>query len=605
MLDTIRTAGQNGSGSILWFPKKLQVSGQDEPRDSQQACDGVFISGKGASDGVFISGKGASSFSTRQITGEETGGATSSLEDEKDPHKGLHAKWLQNSIIGLFVGLSLMSAAGCGSNYHAPPVRDGKNAAERVISGVAAKEHAAPASPYLAQFDHDGSVNGNVITVGAPDKPATQHAPATLELMALADKDPQLKALLTESIELARQKNPDKNTNPAQTLDEFYDFIDWASTCEPWNILKDQQYPLLYEKLDQATDYFYFTIDQQLPELEGKGLYNNTLQYYEPFRSWLINFTKSYGEFLSTPQSWNQDYYQKAYEDPRFGLSEGWYENPSNWKSFNDFFARRLASPDKRPIAQPDDPSVVVMPADSVPKGVWDIDANSNLKFCPSCVNTEAPEVKSSTVYSIKDLLKGSAYADAFANGTLTHSFLDVQDYHRYHFPVGGTVKEVNIIPQDDAVGGRCIWSQAKNKYLLDSATPGWQFIETRGYVIVDTEQYGLAALIPVGMSQISSVNFEPNVQAGTTFKKGDPLGYFLFGGSDFVILFQKQAGFTLTAPVAPQEVPGAPGETGAKSQVEYQHALMGEASGKLLGPEARAGVPETPQPAASKAAQH
>ena len=392
-----------------------------------------------------------------------------------------------------------------------------------------------------------------------------KHEPATVELMALADKNPELKSLLIKSIDLAKAENPDRATNPAQTLDEFYAFIDWATFALPWNILKDQSYPLLYEQIDQGLDYFYFAIDRPLPELEGKGLYRNSLQYHEPFRSWLIKFVRSWGTYLDTTGSWNNEFYKKAYEDKRFGLDRGWYEDPSRWTTFNQFFARYLKSPDQRPIAQPEDRSVVVAPADSVPQGVWAIDANSNL------VNRNGVEVKSSTVYSIKDLLgKNSAYQDAFANGVLTHTFLDVDDYHRYHFPVGGTVKEIKIIPQDDAVGGTITWSPEKKKYLLDSATPGWQFIETRGYVIIQTENYGLVALMPVGMSQISSVNFEKNIQVGATFKKGDMLGYFLFGGSDFVMLFQKNAKFKLTAPM--------------NDTNRYKHVLMGEPIGVLTG---------------------
>jgi len=392
-----------------------------------------------------------------------------------------------------------------------------------------------------------------------------KHEPATVELIALLDNDPELKSLLSKSIELAKTENPDRSTNPAQTLQEFYLFIDWATVAMPWSILKDQSYPLLYDQIDQSLDYFYFAIDRPLPELEGKALYRNSLQYYEPIRSWLIKFTKSWGAYLDTTDSWNNNFYQKAYEDKRFGLDRGWYEDPSKWTTFNQFFSRHLKSPDQRPIAQPEDQSVVVAPADSVPQGVWAIDANSNL------INRDGVNIKSSVVYSIKDLLgKNSAYQDAFANGILTHTFLDIQDYHRYHFPVGGTVKEINIISQDDAVGGTISWSPDKKKYLLDSATPGWQFIETRGYVIIQTEKYGLIALMPVGMSQISSVNFEKNIKVGDSFKKGDMLGYFLFGGSDFVILFQKDAGFKLSA--------------SGNSTDGYQHVLMGETIGVLTG---------------------
>jgi phosphatidylserine decarboxylase len=390
-----------------------------------------------------------------------------------------------------------------------------------------------------------------------------QHEAATEELIALVESDPAFGALLAESIELARIENPDPQTNPAQTLEEFYLFIDWASYCMPWNILQNQSYPLLYEQIDQSLDYFYFAIDRPLSELEGKGLYRNSLQYYEPFRSWMIGFIQSWGAYLDTPASWNDEYYQQALLDQRFGLDQGWYEDPSNWTTFNEFFARYLKSPDQRPIASPTDNSIVVSPADAVPQGVWDIDQNSNL------VNQEGVTIKSSTVYSIRDLLgDSSAYRDAFANGVLTHTFLDVNDYHRYHFPIGGTVVEMNIIAQDEAVGGTVSWSPEKNKYLLDAVVPGWQFIETRGYVIIETGDYGLVALMPVGMSQVCSVNFESNVEVGATFNKGDMLGYFLFGGSDFLMLFQEGSGFQITAPSN-----GADG---------YEHLLMGETYGTL-----------------------
>jgi len=391
-----------------------------------------------------------------------------------------------------------------------------------------------------------------------------KHEPMTQELISMVETNAEIKTLLVKSIDKAKEVNPDKKTNPAQTLAEYYDFIDWAAKALPWNILKDQNYPKIYEQIDQSLDYFYFVMDQPLTELEGKGLYRNSLQYYEPFRSWLIKFVKTWGAYLDTEVSWNDQYYKKVYEDERFGLQKGWYEDPSKWKTFNQFFSRYLKSPDQRPISKSDNPAVIISPADSVPQGVWEIDENSNLK------DKEGAQIKSSVFYSIKDLLgKDSAYKESFANGILTHTFLDVHDYHRYHFPVGGTVKEINIIHQDDAVGGIMSWNKEKNKYTLDAEISGWQFIETRGCVIIDTEKYGLVALIPVGMSQISSVNFEKEVKAGAKFKKGDMLGYFLFGGSDYVMIFQKKAGFKITAPKS-------------DDMKTYKHTLMGEEFGIL-----------------------
>ena len=400
------------------------------------------------------------------------------------------------------------------------------------------------------------------------DKISTEgRKPTTIELIKLLNDDSGTKKLLEKSIEEAKKINPDKETNPAQTLEEYLEYLDWAAEALPWNISKNlSAFPKLYEQIDQSLNYFYFINDRPLDELDGKGLYNNSLQYTEPYRTWLINFTKEWGKFLSTAESWNEEYYKKVLDDERFGIQKGWYEDASSWKSFNDFFARYLASPEQRPIAGEEDAAVIVSPADSTPQGVWGIDDSSDI------IQKENAVIKSKTFNSVSELIgDGSEYKDVFAGGVMTHTFLDVYDYHRYHFPVGGTIKEVRMIPQDDAVGGEVIWEPEEKKYVLHADTPGWQMIETRGCVIIDTGEHGLAALLPIGMSQVSSVNFEDSVKVGQTVKKGDMLGYFLFGGSDYVMIFQKEAGFTMTAP---EETKGG----------EYEHIYMGQEYGRFAG---------------------
>ena len=69
--------------------------------------------------------------------------------------------------------------------------------------------------------------------------------------------------------------------------------------------------------------------------------------------------------------------------------------------------------------------------------------------------------------------------------------------------------------------------------------------IQTRDCLIMETD-FGLCAILPVGMSQISSVNITDNVKVGNYVQKGDELGYFLFGGSDIVMLFEEDSGFEL-----------------------------------------------------------
>ena len=64
-------------------------------------------------------------------------------------------------------------------------------------------------------------------------------------------------------------------------------------------------------------------------------------------------------------------------------------------------------------------------------------------------------------------------------------------------------------------------------------------------------------------MSQICSCNWEENLKVGLTVKKGDPMGYFLFGGSDIVMVFQSTADVSLLC---------QPNDQGG-----YKHVLMGQ----------------------------
>ena len=370
-----------------------------------------------------------------------------------------------------------------------------------------------------------------------------------------------LKSLLIKSISKAKEENPDKKTNPVQSLDEYYAYIEWSLKALPWENYKRNAPGKIYEKIDQNLNYFYFLNDRPLKELEDKGYYNNSVQYMEPYRSFLVSFNKAWGKFLDTEASWSKEYYEAVKQDERFGLTKGWYEDPARWKTFNQFFARSLVGPDVRPIAQPKDASVLVSPADAEPQGVWLIDDQSRIR-------QEGVLIKSKTFDSVADLIgPDSAYAHAFAGGTLTHTFLDVMDYHRYHFPLAGKVKEVRLIYADDAIGGRAGWNPVTQKYTLAATTPDWQSIETRGCLILETEDFGLVAILPIGMSQVGSVNFEKHIKPGLSVQKGDPLGYFLFGGSDVVMLFQKGVTLSLTVP---------------QNGKTYKHILMGEAYGKL-----------------------
>ena len=52
--------------------------------------------------------------------------------------------------------------------------------------------------------------------------------------------------------------------------------------------------------------------------------------------------------------------------------------------------------------------------------------------------------------------------------------------------------------------------------------------VETRSCAIIETEDYGLVAMMPIGMSQICSCNWTEGQHVGKTVSRGDEMGCFL-----------------------------------------------------------------------------
>ena len=380
-------------------------------------------------------------------------------------------------------------------------------------------------------------------------------------LRKILAENQHLEWLITKSIALAAFSNPEIDSNPVRTLDDWFDFIERSLTLTPISI-EGSHSLRLYERIDQGLDYFYFLLDQPLKELNDKGYIHPSVQYVEPLCSWIKDYCKAWGTFLSSTDSWNQEICETISNDLTFGVPQGWYESSDNWKTYNDFFSRKLCDDFQRPVIFKENSMVINSPADGWPQGIWRIDDDGSV--CSS-----GSLIKSRIFTTVQELLgEDSQHKDAFNGGILTHVFLDVNDYHRYHFPVSGFIREVRKIEGNCSGGGVYKWNKALKRYYLECSEPTWESIETRGCVVVENNELGLVALLPVGMSQICSVNFSEGVQVGNYVEKGDELGYFLFGGSDFIIMFQKGVKFT------PKYAVGGDGEG--------EHILFGQILGEV-----------------------
>ena len=379
--------------------------------------------------------------------------------------------------------------------------------------------------------------------------------PVVQELITRLQKNPILYDMLEKSINMASSKINVEEKNKVKNIKEYILFINNYVLHTP-DQLTNSDTVSKQDMLDGIC-YFYFLIDQPLDDLKNLGLFKNSIQYYPIFQEWLLQYVVVIGEYLDTDKSWNNQYYNKIVQSGEFNMNSGWYEKGNIWRTFNEWFSRTLSCPsESHPISNKDDNSIVTSPADSVPQGVWKINGNGQLN---KNVKVKLLDYKNIQV----DLLQGSKYANEFANGTLTHAFLNVNDYHRYHYPLTGEVIEHHTVTRGVTLS--VTWSEQEKKFIPNDSL-GWQYKQTHAYAILKTEKYGLVALIPMGMAQVSSCNLTWPILGH--HNKGEGLGNFLFGGSDFMMLFQSKVKFTMMAP--------------KNDDGTYKHILMGEKYGKL-----------------------
>lgn len=194
------------------------------------------------------------------------------------------------------------------------------------------------------------------------------------------------------------------------------------------------------------------------------------------------------------------------------------------YKSWNSWFIREFKD-GERPIANPNDDSVIVSACESTPFALQhDVQLRSEfwLKGQP---------------YSLHFMLNKDENAERFVGGTVYQAFLNAFNYHRWHSPVTGKIKSVELVP-----GTYYAASLAEG---FDKGSPNL----SQGYITnyaaraiilieADNPDIGLMAFVSVGMSEISSNVV--TVKENQKVKKGDQLGYFQFGGSTHCLIFAK-----------------------------------------------------------------
>jgi phosphatidylserine decarboxylase len=186
------------------------------------------------------------------------------------------------------------------------------------------------------------------------------------------------------------------------------------------------------------------------------------------------------------------------------------------FRNFNEFFYRAL-KPDARPCSGPDEPKIVVSPAD-----------------CRSVVFDRMSDATSIWVkgreFSIERLL-GDAYpedAARYRNGALGVFRLAPQDYHRFHIPVDGIMGEPKTIEGE---------YYTVNPMAIRSALDVYGE-NVRVLVPIDSVEHGRVMVVCVGAMMVGSTVITR--KAGEKVSRAEELGYFKFGGSTLLVLFEE-----------------------------------------------------------------
>ena len=294
----------------------------------------------------------------------------------------------------------------------------------------------------------------------------------------------------------------------------------------------------------------YFVLDQPPIFLYQSPVTPNSSKELSFVSEWITRFNITFGAFMDTSASLTPETLATFEANPKFRLSE--YLPPrGGWRTFNDFFARQF-KPGYRPIAAIEDSTVVVSPVDFAFGEQLEISPSSTLKA-------------KGLTWSISELLADSAFKACFGGGMWMHGFISESDYHRFHTPVGGKVVEARVVSgqhyalidimdleteMNASNGGNMDGKKKilrKRRVFCTPNEPGYQFVQRRGLVVLETK-IGMVAVLAVGMSVVSSVIL--TAEEGVTLRKGEELGYFQFGGSDIVLMFESKGKVNLMAEV-------------------------------------------------------
>lgn len=223
-----------------------------------------------------------------------------------------------------------------------------------------------------------------------------------------------------------------------------------------------------------------------------------------PLFAYIPFFSQVYGYLQKRPKSRKKI----APFIAAYGIDASEFQE-SEFATFNDFFIRKLKK-ERRPIIA--DPNRLAMPADGRYLVYPQFD-----QF-----------VVKGQEFSLEQFLGDRAAAHRYGEGALAIVRLCPIDYHRFHFPCDGTPGPARLIngalfSVNPIALRKRLAILAENKRVITE---------------VETERFGTILFVEVGATNVGSIR--QTYTPGKPVQKGEEKGYFEFGGSCLVLLFEQ-----------------------------------------------------------------
>lgn len=238
--------------------------------------------------------------------------------------------------------------------------------------------------------------------------------------------------------------------------------------------------------------------------------------YYNPLGKLPLNLlvrkkflTEYYGKQMNKPESVKK--IPSFIKEADINISEA-KKKIEEFTSFNDFFYRELK--DGARVIDFDE-NHLISPADGKILVFENLDMEKELY------------IKGDKL-TLDEFFANRALAEKYRDGVFMIIRLAPIDYHRFHFPADGKISESKLV--DGLYYSVSTHAIKKNFRILCE--------NKREFSILKTEKFGDIAMFEVGATMVGGIkqSYIPN----TDVKKGEEKGYFYFGGSTCVLVFEK-----------------------------------------------------------------